>query len=95
MIWDLDFGWLLMAVGVVSMISYMLALMMESSVGPGGFGPFGNAALITAGFFGGITAANYQGIAISELKFALMIGLAGSFALLLVMVLMRGIWVRL
>jgi hypothetical protein len=95
MIWDVDATWLLMAFGAVFALSYMLTLMLESSLGGEGFGPFGNAALITVGFFLGITTANYQGISISELKFALMIGLTGAFALTLTTFLIRGIWARL
>ncbi len=94
MIWDIDAGWLFMAVCAVAMLSYMLALLLEPNLGGEGFGPFLNAGLITAGFFGGIIVANYQGIGIKELKFALMIGLGGSFALMFVTFLVRGIWAR-
>ncbi|MBO6717406.1 MAG: hypothetical protein JJ913_05550 [Rhizobiaceae bacterium] len=95
MIWNVDAGWLFMAVATVGGISYMLALLLESSIGREGFGPFGNAALITAGFFLAIYAANHQGIRIGELKHALMIGLGGSFLLLLFVLAVRGVWARL
>jgi hypothetical protein len=94
MLWDVDIGWLLMAFGTVAGISYMLALTMESSIGREGFGPFGNAGLITTGFFLGILSANYQGVSFSELKYALMVGMVGSFALMLFMFVLRGVWAR-
>ena len=94
MLWDVDIAWLLMAISAVAGLAYMLSLLMESSIGREGFGPFGNAALITAGFFLSILAANYQGVSVSELKYALMIGLSGSFVLMLLMFLLRGIWAR-
>ena len=94
MIWDVDLGWLSMAVAAVAAFAYMLSLMLESSLGSETMGPFLNAALITAGFFLGITAVNYQGIAVSELKMALIFGLSGAFVLLFSVLLLRGIWAR-
>lgn len=94
MIWNVDGSWLLMAFAVVAGISYMLVLLMEASIGSEGFGPFGNATLITAGFFLGIAGANYQGFSFPELKYAMMAGLCGSFVLMFVMMLIRGIWAR-
>lgn len=94
MIWNVDPAWLALAVGVVAGISYMLALLMEPNIGSEGFGAFGNAALITLGFFLGIYCANHYGISVKALKYALMIGLCGSFALTLTMFLLRGLWAR-
>ncbi|MBO6724205.1 MAG: hypothetical protein JJ911_00910 [Rhizobiaceae bacterium] len=94
MIWDVDIGWLFMAVSAVAAFAYMLALLMESTLGGETLGPFGNATLITAGFFLAIIAVNYQGIAVSELKMAMVVGLAGSFLLLFFVLLVRGIWAR-
>jgi hypothetical protein len=94
MIWDVDAGWLLMAFGAVAAFSFMLALLLEHTMRSEGFGPFGNAALITIGFFLGIAAVNYQGFAIPDLKHALMIGLGGSFVLMFSTLVIRGVWAR-
>lgn len=94
MLWKLDFLWLVMAFGTVSGVSYMMCLMMESSVGREGFGPFLNAAIITAGFFGTILGVNYRGIAFANLQEALIYGLAGAFALLLAMFVLRALLAR-
>jgi hypothetical protein len=95
MLWKLDLLWLVMAVGTVSGISYIVSLMMESSIGREGYGPFLHATFITAGFFGAILAANWQGINLAELKWALIYGGVGAFGLMLVMLLLRALANRL
>jgi len=90
MLWNLDILWLVMAVGTVSGIAYILSLMMESSIGKEGYGPFLHATFITAGFFLAILAANYRGIDLSELKWALIYGGAGAFGLMLFMLILRA-----
>jgi len=96
MIWNLDWGWFLMALSSVAIVSYILCLMLESSLGGEGYGPFGNAALITAGFFGAIFGANYYyGVNLRELGDALVYGIGGAFGLFLLMVILRAFAVRL
>jgi len=95
MLWNIDAGWLIMAFGTVAGVSYMMALMMESSIGKEGYGPFLHAAFITGGFFGAILAANYQGINLSDLKWALIYGGTGAFATMFVMLMLRAAVVRL
>jgi len=95
MLWNLDFGWAVMAFGVVVGVSYMLCLMMESSLGREGYGPMGNAALITIGFFGTIYVANLQGINLKELDRAIVWGLAGAFGTFLLLVLIKAVLRRL
>ncbi len=95
MLWKLDILWLIMAVGTVGGVSYILALMMESSIGKEGYGPFLHAFFMTGGFFLAILGANYQGINLAELKWALVYGGGGAFALMLVMLLLRAVAIRL
>lgn len=90
MLWNLDIGWFVMAFGTVAGVAYILALMMESSLGKEGYGPLLNAAFTTAGFFLAILGANYQGINLAELKWALAYGGAGAFAMMLLMLVLRG-----
>lgn len=89
MIWELDTNWMLFAIAAVAAIAYMLALLLEAVLGGQGYGPFGNAFLITAGFFGAIYLANRQGIDLSEVGKATAFGLVGAFVVLFVMVLLR------
>jgi len=95
MLWNLDFGWAVMAFGVVVGLSYMLCLMMESSLGREGYGPMINAALITIGFFGTIYVANLRGINLRELDQAIIWGLSGAFGTFLVMVAIKAVLARL
>jgi hypothetical protein len=95
MLWNIDAGWFIMAFGTVAGVSYMMALMMESSIGKEGYGPFLHATFITGGFFLAILGANYQGINLADLKWALVYGGAGAFATMLAMLLLRAVVVRL
>lgn len=90
MLWKLDLLWLIMAVGTVGGVSYILSLMMESSIGREGYGPFLHAAFMTGGFFLAILGANYRGINLADLKWALVYGGGGAFALMLLMLLLRA-----
>lgn len=95
MLMSLGFGWLILAGGTVFGIAYMLSLMMESSIGREGFGPFAHAAFIFAGFFGTIFVANQYGINLRELKWALIYGGAGGTAVLMTMLVLRAVFMRL
>ncbi len=95
MLWNIDAGWFIMAFGTVAGVSYMLSLMMESSIGKEGYGPFLNATFLTGGFFLAILGANFQGINLSDLKWALVYGGAGAFGLLFLMLLLRAAVMRL
>ena len=95
MLWNLDIGWFIMAFGTVFGVSYMLSLMMESSIGKEGFGPFLHATFITAGFFGAILVANNYGTNLKELHWALLYGGGGALATMLVMLVLRAVVVRL
>ena len=94
MLMNLGFGWMIMAGGTVFGIAYMLSLMMESSIGREGFGPFVHAAFIFLGFFGAIFIANQYGIRLHELKWALIYGGGGAAVLLLTMLFLRAIFMR-
>lgn len=95
MLWNIEAGWFIMAFGTVAGVSYIMALMMESSIGKEGYGPFLHATFITGGFFLAILGANYQGINLADLKWALIYGGGGAFAAMLAMLLLRAVVVRL
>ena len=95
MLMDLGLGWMIMAGGTVFGIAYILSLMMESSIGQEGFGPFAHASFIFLGFFGAIFVANEYGIRLGELKWALMYGGGGAAILLLTMLCLRALLARL
>ncbi len=95
MLANLGIGWMIMAVGVVFGIAYMLSLMMESSIGREGFGPFAHAAIISIGFFGAILVANGYGINLKDLKWALAYGGGGGAAAMMTMLVLRAVFMRL
>lgn len=95
MLWNIEAGWFVIAFGTVAGVSYMLSLLMESSIGKEGYGPFLHAAFITGGFFLAILGANYRGINLADLKWALVYGGGGAFAAMLAMLVLRAVVVRL
>jgi hypothetical protein len=78
MLLNLDFSWLMIAVAVVAMLSYIFGLALDGVMGSDGFGALGNAVIVTAGFFLGILAANAYGITLRDLSLAVGAGLFGA-----------------
>lgn len=95
MLMNLGIVYLIIAGGTVFGIAYMLSLMMESSIGREGFGPFAHATFIFLGFFGTILIANQYGINLKDLKWALIYGGSGAAALMLTMLVLRAVFMRL
>lgn len=95
MLMNLGLIWMVIAGGVVFGVAYMMSLMMESSIGREGFGPFAHATFIFLGFFGAILIANQYGINLKELKWALIYGGGGAAGLMLTMLLLRAVFMRL
>ncbi len=95
MIWNLDASWLLMAIAVVSMLSFFLGMALDGMMAKDSFGPTGNAAVITAGFFLGIFVANSYGIYLNDLKLAVVVGICSAFVAVLVLLLGKAIVARL
>lgn len=95
MLMSLGIGWMVLAGGTVFGLAYMLALMMESSIGREGFGPFLHATFIFVGFFAAILIANNHGINLSELKWALVYGGGGGAAMMMAMLVLRAVFMRL
>jgi hypothetical protein len=78
MLWNLDSSWLLMAIAVVTMISYPFGLALHGVMGSDGFGPLGNMIVVATGFFLGILTANSYGLTLRDLTLATGTGLAGA-----------------
>ncbi len=79
MLWNLDLSWLLMAVAIVAMVSYIFGMALDGVMGSDGFGALGNMVVVTAGFFLGIFVANSYGITLRDLTIAIGAGLGGAF----------------
>jgi hypothetical protein len=95
MLWNLDGTWLTMAVAAVVVLSYFFGAAMDALVREDGFGATGNAAILASGFFLAILAVNYEGHALRELHFAVMVGLAGAFVGLTALTLVKALIARL
>ena len=80
MLWNLGIDWLAIAVAVVGILAFILAMALNALMGEDGFGATGNAIVITAGFFLSILAANGLGYRMADLTLATVVGLGGAFA---------------
>lgn len=89
MLAKVDTTWLIIAVAVVAMFSYIFSIGLNALVRDGGFGTVGSAAIITIGFFGTIYAANLYGTRFPTLLEATLAGVAGAFVLYLGLVLLK------
>ncbi len=81
MIWNLDTGWLLMAVAIVAVLAFFFGAALDAIMREDGFGPTGNMLIFTVGFFLAIIVANTYGISLRDLKLAVAFGLGGAFSL--------------
>jgi hypothetical protein len=82
MLASLTVGWLIMAVSVVAILSFILGMALDKLMGGDGFGPIGNMVVVTAGFFLSIFCANLYGYHFHDLKLAVGTGLMGAFVVL-------------
>ena len=90
MIWNLDSGWLMMAVASVMVMAFFFGSALDAIMKEDGFGPTGNMVLFTAGFFAAIIVANSNGINLHDLTRAAAYGLGGAFLLVSVLALLRA-----
>ena len=95
MIWNLDAAWLMMAVASVAVMGFFFGAALHAVMGDDGFGPMGNTALFTFGFFGAILAANDYGISLRHLDLAVAVGLGGAFLLIAALALTKAGMARL
>ncbi|MBE0692401.1 MAG: hypothetical protein IH590_04760 [Aquamicrobium sp.] len=95
MLWNLGFGWLVMAATAVVILSFIVAMALNALMGEEGFGAAGNAAIIAIGFFAGIYVANLMGYRLADVQRAIATGLGGSFVLLGVLVALKAAMRRL
>jgi hypothetical protein len=90
MLWNLDTNSLLMAVAVVSMLSFIVGLALDGVMGEDGFGAIGNMFIIATGFFLGIFIANTYGVRLSDMTAAMAAGLTGAFASVFALALIKA-----
>jgi len=91
MLWSFDPAWLMMAVSTVSVLSYFFGSALNAIMKEDGFGSFGNAIIISGGFFLTLIAFNNEGYRLGGLQFAVLLGLAGAFCLLSSLTFLRAL----
>ena len=90
MIWNLDTGWLMMAIAMVAVIAFFFGSALDAIMREDGFGPTGNMLLFTVGFFLAVIIANTYGINLRDLKLAMAWGLGGAFSMVSAMALAKA-----
>ncbi len=90
MIWNLEPGWLMMAVATVAVLAFFFGAALDAIMREDGFGPFGNMLLFTFGFFMAVFIANNWGINLRDLKLAVAWGLGGAFTTVSVLALIKA-----
>ena len=90
MIWNLEPGWLMMAVASVAVLALFFGSALDAIMREDGFGAFGNMVLFTFGFFMAIVIANSWGINLRDLKMAMAYGLGGAFAMVSVLAALKA-----
>lgn len=90
MIWNLDPGWLMMAVASVAVLSLFFGSALDAIMREDGFGPLGNMILFTFGFFMAVIIANTWGINLRDLKLAVAWGLGGAFTTVSLLALLKA-----
>lgn len=95
MLWNLEPGWLMMAVAFVAVLAFFFGAALDAIMKEDGFGPVGNMLLFTVGFFAAVLVANSYGIALRDLRLAVAWGLGGAFVLISLLALLKACLARL
>ncbi len=95
MIWNLEPGWMMMAIAGVAVIAFFFGSALDAIMREDGFGATGNMLLFTAGFFAAVLIANTSGINLGDLKLAVAWGLGGAFTTVGVLALLKAGMARL
>ena len=90
MIWNLEPGWLMMAVAMVAVLAFFFGSALDAIMREDGFGPTGNMLLFTVGFFMAVIVANSWGINLRDLKLAVAWGLGGAFSTVSLLALIKA-----
>ena len=90
MLWNLDTGWLLMAVAAVCVIAFMFGSALHAIMGDDGFGAIGNMTIFASGFFTAIFGLNSYGIPLRDMTLAVSAGLGGAFVSITVLALLKA-----
>ena len=91
MIWNLGFGWLVLMIGCVAILAFILAMALDALMGRDGFGPVGNAVVLTSGFFLSIFLFNSFGYNLADMKWGAGAGVLGAFVAITSLATFKGL----
>jgi hypothetical protein len=94
MLAKLDTTWFVFAIAAVAMLSYLFSIALNAVLKDAGFGVVANSVIIITGFFAAVRGGNAYGMRF-DLVSGILIGLAGAFVLLFVLVLLKAALSRL
>jgi hypothetical protein len=89
MLAKLDTTWFVFAIAAVAMLSYLFSIALNAVLRDAGFGVVANAVIIIIGFFAAVRGGNAYGMRF-DLTSGILAGLAGAFAFLFVLVLLKA-----
>jgi hypothetical protein len=85
---------LIFVIALITVCCFFLGHAMDNILADEGYGPYGNMAVMWAGFIAGLYAMNHLGFNMRDFKLAAFGGLIGSFSLLGLCVLIRSLFRR-
>lgn len=85
MLEKLDFAYLLLAIAVIGMLSFLIGNAINSILRQDSYGAMGNSAIMASGFLITIQYGPRYGLHINGFDEAVFAGLGGAFALLFVL----------
>lgn len=80
MLLEHDTIWIVLAITVVAILSFIVGVFFDGLMKDDGFGATGNMLVMTGGFFAAVLGANARGIHFDTLGTGVAAGLAGAFA---------------
>lgn len=83
-------GGLAIGLTVVAAIAFLSGTVLDAVLKENGFGPTGNALLVSAGFLTAVYLASRQGVVLSDLKLVAAYGLGGGFTLFAALALLKA-----
>jgi hypothetical protein len=79
MLLEIDTIWIVLAVTVVAILSYIVGVFFDALMRDDGFGATGNMMVMTGGFYAAVLGANVRGIRFDTLGTGVAAGLVGAF----------------
>jgi hypothetical protein len=90
MLLEHDTIWIVLAITGVAILSYIVGVFFDGLMKDDGFGATGNMLVMTGGFYAAVLGANVRGIRFDTLGTGVAAGLAGAFAGVVLLALVKA-----